>query len=116
MFRVSCVVFPSYGAPLLGPRAVSFVVRETDEGLLDRDYYVITTCLEMGVPVACVVGGGYDSDRRVLATRHSTVFKAAFQAWGDFDERAKWRERARAEVEDEVETEIDFDVDVDGDY
>ncbi|CAM9494848.1 unnamed protein product [Ectocarpus fasciculatus] len=63
----------------------------SDEGLLARDYYVINTCLEMGVPVACVVGGGYDSDRDVLARRHSTVFKAAFQAWRDFDLRTKWR-------------------------
>lgn len=64
---------------------------ETDEGLLARDYYVISTCLGMGLPVACVVGGGYDSDKGVLATRHSTVFRAAFQAWRDFDDRAKWR-------------------------
>ncbi|CAN0453135.1 unnamed protein product, partial [Ectocarpus sp. 12 AP-2014] len=56
-----------------------------------RDYYVISTCLEMGLPVACVVGGGYDSDRDVLARRHSTVFKAAFQAWRDFDMRTNWR-------------------------
>lgn len=66
---------------------------ETDEGLLARDYYVITTCLKMGLPVACVVGGGYDSDKGVLARRHSTVFRAAFQAWRELevDMRAKWR-------------------------
>lgn len=64
---------------------------ETDEGLLARDYYVISTCLQMGVPVACVVGGGYDSDKNVLAARHSTVFRAAFQAWRDFDGRDRWR-------------------------
>lgn len=64
---------------------------EADEGLLARDYYVITTCLQMGIPVACVVGGGYDSDKGVLAQRHSTVFTAAFKAWKDVDVRAKWR-------------------------
>lgn len=63
----------------------------TDEGLLARDYYVISTCLQSGVPVACVVGGGYDSDKGILAARHSTVFRAAFQAWREFDGRARWR-------------------------
>eukprot|EP00903_Cladosiphon_okamuranus_P017755 g16343.t2 len=63
----------------------------SDEGLLGRDYYIISTCLQLGVPVACVVGGGYDSDKDVLAARHSTVFKAAFRAWRDFDDRARWR-------------------------
>lgn len=67
------------------------VFREADEGLLARDHYVVSTCLKMGVPVACVVGGGYDSDKVVLAARHSTVFRAAFRAWRDFDDRARWR-------------------------
>ncbi|CAM9451477.1 unnamed protein product [Ascophyllum nodosum] len=63
-----------------------------DEGLLNRDSYVIRTCLEEGVPVACVVGGGYDADRSVLAKRHATVFKAAFGVWRDLgDARATWR-------------------------
>ncbi|CAN0165582.1 unnamed protein product, partial [Hapterophycus canaliculatus] len=62
-----------------------------DEGLFARDYYVISTCLGMGIPVACVVGGGYDGEKSVLARRHSTVFTAAFKAWKDFDMRGKWR-------------------------
>eukprot|EP00752_Nemacystus_decipiens_P015135 g13483.t2 len=63
----------------------------SDEGLLARDYFVISSCLQRGVPVACVVGGGYDSDKDVLAARHSTIFRAAFQAWNDFDGRGRWR-------------------------
>ncbi|CAM9376191.1 unnamed protein product, partial [Sphacelaria rigidula] len=53
----------------------------SDQGLLDRDFFVIRTCLDMGVPVACVVGGGYDTNKEVLAGRHALVFRAAFQAW-----------------------------------
>lgn len=75
--------------------AVSCLVprlRAPDEGLLARDYYVISTCLAAGVPVACVVGGGYDADKGVLAGRHATVFRAAFQAWRDLgDARFDWR-------------------------
>lgn len=63
-----------------------------DQGLFDRDHFVISTCLGMGVPVACVVGGGYDADKDVLASRHATVFRAAFKAWHDLgNARSKWR-------------------------
>ena len=78
---MSCIVMSCHTCPS----------GEADEGLLARDYYVISTCLKRGLPVACVVGGGYDSDKDVLAKRHSTVFRAAFQAWQDFNDRAKWR-------------------------
>lgn len=44
----------------------------------------------MGVPGACVVGGGYGSNN-VLAARHCRVFIAAIQAWRGFDECARWR-------------------------
>ncbi len=49
----------------------------TDAGLYRRDAYVIERCLRRGVPVACVIGGGYDTDHERLARRHSTVHRAA---------------------------------------
>lgn len=68
------------------------IPRTTDEGLFERDYYVISTCLQMGVPVACVVGGGYDADKDRLARRHATVFMAAFKAWKELGhKRFHWR-------------------------
>lgn len=68
------------------------IPRTTDQGLFARDYFVITTCLQIGVPVACVVGGGYDTDKNVLAKRHATVFTAAFKAWKDLgDKQLHWR-------------------------
>lgn len=67
-------------------------VGTTGQGLFDRDLYVISTCLGLGVPVACVVGGGYDADKDVLAGRHATVFRAAFRAWDQLgDAKFKWR-------------------------
>jgi acetoin utilization deacetylase AcuC-like enzyme len=49
----------------------------TDAGLYRRDAYVLEHCLRWGVPVACVIGGGYDTDHERLARRHATVHRAA---------------------------------------
>ena len=53
----------------------------SDEGLYDRDHAVIAACRSMGVPVACVIGGGYDKDHARLAARHATVHRAAHAVW-----------------------------------
>ena len=52
----------------------------TDAGLRARDDHVIETCLTEGVPLACVVGGGYDNDLDMLARRHGTLHRAAVSA------------------------------------
>lgn len=52
----------------------------TDQGMFDRDYYVLCVCAALGLPVATVVGGGYDKDHELLAWRHSIVFQAAVAA------------------------------------
>jgi len=49
----------------------------TDAGLYKRDHYVLSTCMGRGVPVSCVIGGGYHKDLQVLSTRHSIVHRAA---------------------------------------
>jgi acetoin utilization deacetylase AcuC-like enzyme len=53
----------------------------TDDGLFERDRYVIETCLEQHIPTACVIGGGYHDDRQLLAHRHATLHRAATHAW-----------------------------------
>lgn len=53
----------------------------TDAGLYARDHAVIDTCLRRGLPVACVIGGGYDSDIDRLARRHALVHQAAGELW-----------------------------------
>ncbi|MBQ4834772.1 MULTISPECIES: histone deacetylase family protein [Pseudoalteromonas] len=47
------------------------------QGLEQRDYIVLTTCQRKGVPVATVIGGGYDKDHERLAMRHAIVIEQA---------------------------------------
>ena len=47
------------------------------QGIYQRDHYVIDTCIAKGIPVATVIGGGYDKDHQRLAQRHSIVVQAA---------------------------------------
>jgi len=48
----------------------------TNLGLLQRDHLVLDACLRRGIPVASVIGGGYD-DMLPLVKRHALVFRAA---------------------------------------
>jgi acetoin utilization deacetylase AcuC-like enzyme len=45
-------------------------------GLLNRDRLVLDACLRRSIPVATVIGGGYD-DLDPLVQRHGLVFRAA---------------------------------------
>ncbi|MEQ3513942.1 histone deacetylase [Pseudoalteromonas sp. BZB3] len=47
------------------------------QGLEKRDALVLKTCKNKGVPVATVIGGGYDKDHLRLAKRHAIVVKQA---------------------------------------
>ena len=49
----------------------------TDAGLYRRDRYAIEQCLQRHIPIAIVIGGGYDSDVDRLAQRHCIVHQAA---------------------------------------
>ncbi len=49
----------------------------SDQGLYRRDEFVLDTCLAAGIPVACVIGGGYDDDHDRLAQRHCILHHAA---------------------------------------
>jgi len=49
----------------------------TDGGLLAREGMVLETCLDAGVPVAAVIGGGYADDIGALARRHAILHKTA---------------------------------------
>ncbi|MCZ2720540.1 histone deacetylase [Marinomonas sp. 15G1-11] len=57
-------------------------VNLTDDGIFQRDLYVLKTCRDQSIPVAVVIGGGYDRDERVVAKRHSLVHQAAKQIVG----------------------------------
>ncbi len=47
------------------------------EGIRNREYLVLEMCQKKSIPVATVIGGGYDRDRSALARRHALVVEAA---------------------------------------
>merc|ERR1712168_1038609 len=49
----------------------------TDQGLYDRDHYVLRHLFQRGIPVATVIGGGYSDWWDDAALRHSIVHRAA---------------------------------------
>jgi acetoin utilization deacetylase AcuC-like enzyme len=51
------------------------------EGIRQRDHLVLDTCKNNGIPVATVIGGGYDDDRYALAQRHAIVTEEAFRVF-----------------------------------
>ncbi|KAJ8604541.1 hypothetical protein CTAYLR_000983 [Chrysophaeum taylorii] len=53
----------------------------TRTGIYVRDLYVIEQCVRRQIPVATVIGGGYDHDRARLAKRHAIVLRAAIHVW-----------------------------------
>ena len=55
----------------------------TDEGLYDRDYYVLQHLFKRGIPVATVIGGGYSDWWDDVALRHSIVHRAATHVFRD---------------------------------
>jgi acetoin utilization deacetylase AcuC-like enzyme len=57
----------------------------SDQGLAARETYVLETVLSRGIPLAGVLGGGYDTDVERLAGRHIWLHRAAAQA------HARWR-------------------------
>ncbi len=54
------------------------------QGIQMRDELVIETCLQRHVPVATVIGGGYDKDHQRLAERHGIVVETAFDLYRKF--------------------------------
>ncbi|XP_077064152.1 uncharacterized protein SYNPCC7002_A1628 isoform X2 [Siphateles boraxobius] len=59
-------------------------LRLTDEGLYQRDLYVLQTVIKKGIPVATVIGGGYSRDIDRLARRHSIIHRAASKVWREY--------------------------------
>lgn len=50
------------------------------EALYQRDLLVFNACRSRGIPVAAVIGGGYQRDITALTQLHLQLFKAAFTA------------------------------------
>lgn len=56
----------------------------SDAGMAQRDRAVITACLQRMLPVACVIGGGYDRDVPRLARRHSILHREATACFSEY--------------------------------
>ena len=54
------------------------------QGMLDRDELVLKTCLSRHIPVATVIGGGYDKDHDRLARRHAMIVEVAAHLYHQF--------------------------------
>jgi acetoin utilization deacetylase AcuC-like enzyme len=66
-------------------------------GLQQRDLTVIQTCVERGLPIACVVGGGYSKDVREVAQRHALVHRICAKVWRDNEMWTRCRDWSRSE-------------------
>ena len=53
----------------------------SDDGLRQRERYVINLARDAGLPVAAVIGGGYDRDLEALTRRHAVVHQALLSRW-----------------------------------
>lgn len=53
----------------------------TDAGIAARDEAVMRHCLGRDIPLAGVIGGGYDKDRARLARRHGILHHSAARVW-----------------------------------
>ena len=58
------------------------------DGMERRDTHVIRTCIDNNIPIACVVGGGYDNDVAELGRRHALVHRVCAKIWR---ERQMWK-------------------------
>jgi acetoin utilization deacetylase AcuC-like enzyme len=56
------------------------------QGIRQRDNYVLTRCLELNIPVATVIGGGYDKDEWALAQRHAIAVEEAYKLHRDYSD------------------------------
>lgn len=56
----------------------------SDAGIADRDATVLRHCLTREIPVAGLIGGGYDKDRQALARRHGLLHHAAARVRAEF--------------------------------
>lgn len=56
-------------------------LRLTENGIRQRDRWVMEKCVSLGVPVVGVIGGGYDKDGDALARRHAIIHEEAAFVW-----------------------------------
>lgn len=58
------------------------LINISENGIRARDRLVLETCKNHNIPVATVIGGGYDIDEKALAKRHAIVVEEAQALFG----------------------------------
>lgn len=53
----------------------------TEDGIRKRDRWVLDRCVSSGIPVAAVIGGGYDKDIDALGRRHAIIHEECAYIW-----------------------------------
>lgn len=59
-------------------------LKVSEEGIRRRDRFVLERCVQAEIPVAAVIGGGYDRDVEALARRHAIVHEECAYIWRKF--------------------------------
>jgi len=68
----------------------------TEEGgIRQRDRWVLDRCVTLGIPVAAVVGGGYDKNIDALARRHAIVHEECAYVWR---KHKLWRQKKHKRI------------------
>jgi len=57
----------------------------SEAGIRRRDRWVLERCVAAGIPVAAVIGGGYDRDVDALARRHAIVHDECGFVWRKYE-------------------------------
>ena len=53
----------------------------TNQGIYERDFFILNLCKNLSLPVACVIGGGYRNNHQDLVPAHLQLFKAALEVF-----------------------------------
>lgn len=54
-------------------------------GIRLRDRFVLDKCVSLGIPIAAVVGGGYDKDVDALGRRHAILHEECAYIWRKYE-------------------------------
>jgi acetoin utilization deacetylase AcuC-like enzyme len=67
-------------------------LKVSEIGIRQRDRWVLERCVGAEIPVAAVIGGGYDKDVDALARRHAIVHEECAYVWRKYN---MWKRVAR---------------------
>ena len=60
-------------------------LKVSEAGIRKRDRWVLDRCVSADIPVAAVIGGGYDKDVDALARRHAIVHEECAYVWRKYN-------------------------------